>query len=531
MAITLRKYQENQLKFLLERSEGCSQLFDKNIGLCSPTGSGKSYVMLSFIKKYFEEHDHAKIFISTGFNNLVAQFYEDAKKIGVPCLVLAGKSNCVCTDAIRKHNQNDEMKYTSENAFVPEPPKKYRCSSGKCYDCKLQNTFDCIYCKVTMDIINSDNILIITNHSTLLANKNFFEENTIGGFIDECQTFADFYESYLKTEVNFPQLKNIYQYMEKDFGLRANPFTKIFKRACINGTLTKSTIEKVLYLNTMKKNYKGETKRIKDCYPIAARNMIDYIDTEPQVDNYIYPQIFGSKHMGLCIDRFFDIVELNLPVCITSATIDSYTMSIFNNIHKSDVYYETECKTIDYTKSSLYLYNGFTKENVEHFLDLNSDKNHGLILSTRLDLLDTVPGDRLGEYEIIYDKENFVDGKKQILFGSRSLFQGIDINEVEFVLLNKIPFSRYDEAYKKKMRFFEARGKQPFTFYTKPYTENQLVQSMGRLWRNPGDHGNIAIFDSNACIKHASILKGALNCREGIRCFWYKNNEITEWRI
>lgn len=135
---------------------------------------------------------------------------------------------------------------------------------------------------------------------------------------------------------------------------------------------------------------------------------------------------------------------------------------------------------MDYEHSHFCLYNGMTPANILHFIEMNKERDHGMLLSTRLDLLEKL-GEKLGPYDIIDNKKDFVDGKKQILVGSRSLFQGVDIPEVEFVMLNKIPFSRYDEGYKKKMRFFENRGHQSFSFYTKPHTENALIQSMGRL--------------------------------------------------
>lgn len=526
MDIELREYQNKQLDFLNSKVASRGQVFMNNIALCSPTGSGKSYVMLEFIKRYFEDHQGMKVIISTGFNNLVKQFYEDAKKFNIPCIMLAGKGKCACTEKLRK--KGTEGKYNIYNAFDAKPSE--RCSRNKCHDCKLSKSNECLYNAILNEIKQNQNLLIVTNHSTILARKDFFEEYTNGGFIDECQTFADFYEAHLRVEVTFLQLKALYTYMGKDFGLKTNPFTKIFKQACLNGTLSKNTIEKVLDLPTMQKNWKKQTKKIKDCYPIMANDMYEYIDTEPQMNNYIYPQIVDGRHVGLLVDNFFDSVDIDLNFCITSATVDSYTKTIFGGIMDDDLYNETGYKTIDYSKSKLYLYNGFTDNNIKHFLAQNKGKEHGLLLSTRLDLVDKLDS-KIGDYEIIKKVDDFVKGKKQILAGSKSLFQGIDIPDVDFVMLNKIPFSRYDEGYKKKMRFFETRGRNAFTFYTKPYTENQLIQSMGRLWRSPGDYGNIALFDSTACLKHIGILKNALACREGIKCIEYKNGKLSEWRL
>ena len=66
------------------------------------------------------------------------------------------------------------------------------------------------------------------------------------------------------------------------------------------------------------------------------------------------------------------------------------------------------------------------------------------------------------------------------------------------------------------MRYFETLGHSSYTYYTIPYTTNQLTQTMGRLWRNKGDFGNIIIFDSESVKKHKNIVNLSLEMRKGI---------------
>lgn len=530
MEIKLRDYQEKQLAFLNKYADDDTaargQVFSANISLMSPTGSGKSYVILKFIKDYFSKYSNKKIVISTGFNNLVKQFYETACECDIPAIILAGKGRCACSAKLKDNEQN---LYDIHNAFYPQ--RRHKCDPNDCYLCgRKDNPDKCLYTKVINKIKARGNLLIITNHSTLLANQALFQESTNGGFIDECQTFADFYESHLRIEVPFHQLRQIYTYMQNDSALRRSPFSTVFRQACLNGRLTPETINKVLPLATSKKSSYGNIVKLEHVFPVIAKNMYDYAEVEPQTDNYIYPQIIDDEHIGLVVDKFFDFVDLANNYCIVSATVDTYTKSIFEIYEDYRNYEETECHTMDYEHSHFCLYNGMTPANILHFIEMNKERDHGMLLSTRLDLLEKL-GEKLGPYDIIDNKKDFVDGKKQILVGSRSLFQGVDIPEVEFVMLNKIPFSRYDEGYKKKMRFFENRGHQSFSFYTKPHTENALIQSMGRLWRKPGDSGNVAIFDSVACRKHPDIIRNALSCRKGIICKEYINGKQCDWRI
>ena len=239
----------------------------------------------------------------------------------------------------------------------------------------------------------------------------------------------------------------------------------------------------------------------------------------PQDSNYFYPQIFEGKNVGLKIDRFFTRVRKNKNVCLVSATIDSFTLSIFGGIKSEDAYNEKNGDFINYNKSSFNLYNAFEKDDILDFINKQKGKR-GLLLSTRLDLLNYFEEiTKKTRYKAIRKISDFKDGEYQVLIGSRGLFQGVDIPNIDFILLNKVPFEQISPSYKKKMTFFEKQGYTPFTYYTIPRVINQTIQCMGRLWRKPGDKGNIAIFDKKAVYKWKNMFSQILARRKGIRCY------------
>ena len=240
---------------------------------------------------------------------------------------------------------------------------------------------------------------------------------------------------------------------------------------------------------------------------------------------FVHPQYEGGYFNGVNIDVFFDNIQLKKNVCIVSATVDDYTKSILGVQHS---YNEHNCKITDYSKSSLSMYSSFDMQSIYDFISKQTAE-HGLVLSTRLDIVNELKNKRfICGYEIVSNVADLNPGKRQILVGSKTLFQGVNIQSVGFILINKIPFSRYDDSYKKKMAYFDKLGRNSYMFYTIPYVTNQLIQCMGRLWRSPGDYGNIAIFDRKACIKHKSIIMSALSYRDGIKVNWRQESDIKD---
>lgn len=502
---TLRDYQNNQLDYLKKNTTSGSKCFSKNIYLQSPTGSGKTIVMLEYIKWYLSEHPRAKLFISTGFNELVYQFYDMAVNAGINTEILIGKNNAVCK-LLDEYDSYDR-------AFVRDAPRNVRCDNNLCKSCSIAYN-ECYYNKVINNIVNnSRGLLVITNHSTLFSSSESIFKNFNGGFIDECQTIGDFYQSFISIEITPDQIYKLLDLADRSDA--SDISVDIFRAQVETCNVNIKALNNIAMSKIMTE--RGETP-IYELVPMLASEL-DKLNSfmsclNSNTDYYIYPQNENDKFTGIKIDKFFMKVNLPTNVCLVSATVDSYTKNICN---ANDGYTEHNCNMIDYKNSTVTVYDQISITGIIRFVSMQK-ADHGLILSTRLDLVnDLFSMRRICDYEIVKDRGDLTHGKRQILVGSKKLFQGIDIGDIGFIIINKLPFQRYDEGYKRKMIYFDKHGENSYRYYTIPYTTNQLIQCMGRLWRNPGDHGNIALFDGRAKDKHSKILADAIACRDGIK--------------
>lgn len=181
----LRDYQENQIKFLESHSDS-ENLFNGIISLESPTGSGKSITMLQHIKNYFSKNEGKRVFISTGFNELVWQIYDFALSMGINTKILVGKSNATCSIK----NGNIEYKVFDNTA-----PLSVKCDTSRCSTCSFRRSNGCRY-NAYLDYIENttENLLVVTNHLTMFYKHELFNKMN-GGFIDECQALGDFYRA------------------------------------------------------------------------------------------------------------------------------------------------------------------------------------------------------------------------------------------------------------------------------------------------------------------------------------------------
>ena len=513
MTIELREYQEKQLEFLTSMASSSSnELFEANCSLESPTGSGKSIVMMEFIKRMLEAKPKAKVFISTGFNDLVFQLHETALEMGLPSTVLIGRNHTRC---LKKAGFSASEQFTIDEELNPK-------GEYECIACEMHGK-ECPCDYALREISQSPSgVLVITNHSTLIARMGFFSEHFIGGFIDECQTFGAFYEGAMQARIPYNELNTIRKFVSNDLIAQSNAGieAKTLEWEIKAGKVTQETLDKVLRLPATPTPAKIEARKqtyVSDYFPRSEREctkMRSYKD----LPHYTYPQIEYDKKNGIIIDYFFTNVELPFNVCLVSATVDTYTTSMMK-VGKGNSYKETSCRIIDYSKSSVSVYNEFADDAISNFIK-KQEGNRGLLLSTRLDIVDAwVQKGEVCGYEIIDDASKLEDGKKQILVGSRKLFQGIDIHGLDFILLNRLPFDPYTNAYKAKMAYFDSTGVKSYEWYTIPHVVNSLIQAMGRGWRRPDDKCNIGIFDGRALVNHKKILKDALSYRKGIKVF------------
>lgn len=518
----LRDYQKDQINFLKKHIGKDGSMFDSNISLQSPTGSGKSVTMLTFLKDYLYNNRYSKVFISTGFNELVFQIAEDAMKMGIPTKILIGKNNMTCVKKVlSKGYEADDFE-----AFEKSIPPSLRYDQTQCKYCSIYSDGNC-YWQKTVSEIERGGVLVITNHSTYFQHSDLFDKFD-GGFIDECQTFADFYELYKSVNISAKDIYNIIDAAKDDSDLKKSIELAVVRSSVERGALTPKALGNLLNMSVTKSTFsRNETYVLADKYNLVATSCDKWLKiNDPEADNvFVHPQYEGGYFNGVNIDVFFDKIQLNKNVCIVSATVDDYTKSILGVQHS---YNERNCKITDYSKSSLSMYSSFDMQSIYDFISKQTAK-HGLVLSTRLDIVNELKSKRfICGYEIVSNVADLKPGKRQILVGSKTLFQGVNIPSVGFILINKIPFSRYDDSYKKKMAYFDKLGRNSYMFYTIPYVTNQLIQCMGRLWRSPGDYGNIAIFDRKACIKHKSILMSALSYRDGIKVNWRQESDIKD---
>ena len=206
-------------------------------------------------------------------------------------------------------------------------------------------------------------------------------------------------------------------------------------------------------------------------------------------------------------------------------------------VYKNRLYKETAVKTVDYSKSELVVIpQKDFNDSISKFLKYMSNKNanNGLILSTTLvdirylksltdihgftftDNMEYFINNRITRDMSEDERKNKID--KLVLIGSRALFQGIDISALDFVAINRIPFSTYDDKFQKQANYLKDVARMnPWTDFTLPLVTNDLIQTTGRLWRNKDDYGTIGIFDERLNSRFKYIKNYLLEVRKGIK--------------
>ncbi|HVV09959.1 ATP-dependent DNA helicase [Amycolatopsis sp.] len=108
----------------------------------------------------------------------------------------------------------------------------------------------------------------------------------------------------------------------------------------------------------------------------------------------------------------------------------------------------------------------------------------------------------------------FADDPRTCLFGTLSLWQGVDVPgpSLQLVLVDRIPFPRPDDPVSSaRQRAVEARGGNGFLTVAATHAALLLAQGTGRLHRSVGDRGVVAVLDSRlANARYAGFLKASL---------------------
>ena len=503
--VKLRKHQEEQLNFLKRKFPGRIPL-----AIESDTGSGKTITILYFIKEYFEEHkgEDFTIVLTTGFNKLVHQFAKEARtKFGIEPIIWLGKACVTCGLKLMKKEKLNEFPEVSLEHPAFQTDRSLWPKDKSCFK-KCRHFDQCFYnvAKAQMNEIGPK--FIITNHSSyLLGLKNHILMPDIC-FVDEAHTFAQFYESFLKIEITKSEIEYINSILDSK-----DPTFFLFKR-CIERGLKMSP---QLFAQVKKRIQRLPDKDGLNSNLIARLER--FSEETPSVDKYI-----EVSPNGIEITKFWSSYEVSqgsIKYALFSATQDDFTLEMFG-VPRSRLYKERGYSAIDYTKSDfLVIPEERFQDGISKFLKImNAEgKNKGLVLSTTL--VDIKYMDGLGVVEgfkTFKDAEEFQKYKgKAILIGSRVFFQGIDIPDLEFVCLNRIPFPTYNDKFRAQAKYLEEiANMNAWTKFTIPLVKNDITQTLGRLWRRKGDKGTVAIMDPRLLDKFKYMLDYVKEVRKGI---------------
>ena len=94
--------------------------------------------------------------------------------------------------------------------------------------------------------------------------------------------------------------------------------------------------------------------------------------------------------------------------------------------------------------------------------------------------------------------QQFVDQPRQVLFGTDSFWEGVDVpgDALQLVIITRLPFRVPTEPIQlARCEAISASGRDPFMLYTVPQAVIRLKQGFGRLIRHQQDRGLVLILD------------------------------------
>ena len=119
-----------------------------------------------------------------------------------------------------------------------------------------------------------------------------------------------------------------------------------------------------------------------------------------------------------------------------------------------------------------------------------------------------------GESSLAGLVQEFTDDPSTSLFGTMSLWQGVDVPgaSCRLVMIDRIPFPRPDDPLASaRSRAAERAGGNGFMSVSATHAAVRLAQGAGRLIRAGGDRGVVAILDSRiATARYGGFLRGSL---------------------
>ncbi len=119
----------------------------------------------------------------------------------------------------------------------------------------------------------------------------------------------------------------------------------------------------------------------------------------------------------------------------------------------------------------------------------------------------------------------FADEPQTCLFGTMSLWQGVDVPgpSCQLVLIDRIPFPRPDEPLSAaRSRAVDQAGGSGFMAVSAAHAAVRLAQGAGRLIRRQDDRGVVAVLDSRlATARYGGFLRGTMPP------FWYTTDRAA----
>lgn len=119
-----------------------------------------------------------------------------------------------------------------------------------------------------------------------------------------------------------------------------------------------------------------------------------------------------------------------------------------------------------------------------------------------------------GDAQLSELTRRFIDDPEACLFGTMSLWQGVDVpgDTCQLVIIDKIPFPRPDDPLMQaRQRAVEEAGGNGFMAVAATHAALLLAQGSGRLIRRSDDRGVVAILDPRlATARYAGFLRSSL---------------------
>lgn len=437
----------------------------------APTGSGKSWIIAQYIKELKKQDPGVTVVLSTGFNNLVFDLHKTLAMFDVKARVLIGRAATVC----------GRSGHSPENPLVPyTEDKKIQPKAMGCSQCISS-------CNYKPRVIPGE--VLVTNHSMMaVLSEQIDSLDKAVIIVDEAHTLYNYISSYNEALVTLDHIKQLQLELVK----KSLPAIKAKKLIDI---ATKGGITEEL---------------VKAAYGFFP-DLVPEIDRAAQLLKAPANSLFKENlPEGFRVRRFVgEKFILRHKTLFFTATINGFHAKYLALTSKNIL----KVNSGKPKNSLLHTFKvGKQLPNKMHVRDLVSKRSdkRGLILSPSFADLQEYVG-ALPSNINKTDKPLAFTGNG-ILYGSRRLFQGVNIDDLNYIIITKLPFPIYNEEYVKWSEYVQRLMGISTWEITIAQVESDLIQAAGRLWRRPDQEGEIHIalygmpYDRNVILSVAEFF-------------------------